>query len=243
MSVIVVLDQKPAQLQQLPVTTVRDHAKSTLSAQNEAQKESFTSGSEKYEELRKVELASLNVVTMAGGPPPSRVQCLGENFLQYAARYRSCHMQNLCYDTVAKEFVLFPTDRHQRLVRRLENTSNAYFSSVIAPMIASAENEEGLALEQGRWTPSMRSQVNVTSHAMIPEDVILVPLFPWTNCHQAGKSMKKSINMQVIFSNDSRHTSTMGLLITNLHTTGAIPSGGEWAGSVSGDSQREEQCG
>jgi hypothetical protein len=45
----------------------------------------------------------------------SHVHCVGDNFLSNAWLFRSCHYRNLCWNGNLQEWVLFPSNFHQRL--------------------------------------------------------------------------------------------------------------------------------
>lgn len=56
-------------------------------------------------------------LTLKRGELVSRVHCVGENYQAGAWKQRSCKFSNLCFNTTAKEFVIFESPQEQELMR------------------------------------------------------------------------------------------------------------------------------
>ena len=55
---------------------------------------------------------------------PSIVHCVGENFLTNTWRFKSCHLEHLCYDVESKEYVLFQSSEAAAHTKFLHHSKN-----------------------------------------------------------------------------------------------------------------------
>jgi hypothetical protein len=58
-------------------------------------------------------------------PPHSTSHCVGDNFQKDAWKFRSCHYSFLCFNTTAKEYVIFQSKEEQELVKAFANMTKA----------------------------------------------------------------------------------------------------------------------
>mmetsp|Transcript_18916 Transcript_18916/g.28756 ORF Transcript_18916/g.28756 Transcript_18916/m.28756 type:complete len:549 (-) Transcript_18916:143-1789(-) len=58
----------------------------------------------------------------------SNVHCIGDNFQEDAWKFRSCHFQNLCFDTEEKTYAIFASPEQIELEKALEHSALVNFS-------------------------------------------------------------------------------------------------------------------
>lgn len=115
----------------------------------------------------------------------STVHCVGENYGTDAWKYRSCQFRNICFDTSAHEYVLFPSKEEIELHRLLQLRQQDGFVSVSTSMQDKSVSLGTLSQawstsEQStiRWFPRIetdRTKLLELGVYMIPSDKVLVP--------------------------------------------------------------------
>ena len=134
-------------------------------------------------------------------PPRSMVHCVGDNFLpKTSAGFRSCQFRHLCWDWDQKDFVIMPSDQHQRALTLLDKIDSDYLRAsfnLTTRVSTSATTESKLRQGvDGTWFPrvlvppittsSLASSSSPSSSSSwkelyyeLPRDVVLVPVeFP-----------------------------------------------------------------
>lgn len=125
----------------------------------------------------------------------STVHCVGENFGPDAWKYRSCQFRNLCFDTLNKEFLLFPSPEElalQDLLNKLHSDlitissvsrSNDAASKTTTLSLGTVRAQEGHD-EQTKWFPEVVSDLATQrdllakGYYQLPDDVAFFPFQP-----------------------------------------------------------------
>jgi hypothetical protein len=117
-------------------------------------------------------------------PPSSSVHCIAENFRANSLFYRSCQYRNLCLDTKTGAFVVHSSPAHRKVTNHVTVDDGVYFlSSVPKAVIAGALTVDRLKKGIGRWSPEDRNVTDAPiSQYWLPEDIVLIPMFPWKAC-------------------------------------------------------------
>jgi len=111
----------------------------------------------------------------------SNAHCIGDNFQPDAWKYRSCHFQNLCFDTEDRAFVLFTSPEQHKLEESLADANLTHFSpassmntTVSLGGINPKWNKEVAALD---WYPRLRPVEEIKEHGyyVLPSDKVLIP--------------------------------------------------------------------
>lgn len=112
----------------------------------------------------------------------SNSHCIGENFGDDAWKYRSCQFQNLCFDTVDKEFVLFTSPEQRELEKALSHADLNLFwpassmnTTVSVGGLNPKWNKEHTSL---KWYPTLRDADDLKKQGgyyTLQADKVLVP--------------------------------------------------------------------
>jgi hypothetical protein len=112
----------------------------------------------------------------------SNAHCIGENFGADAWKFRSCHFQNLCFDTEDKKFVLFTSPEQRQLEEALSHADMNHFwpassmnTTVSVGGMNPKWNKEHKLLE---WYPTLRHVEDLKSQGgyyMLQTDKVLIP--------------------------------------------------------------------
>mmetsp|Transcript_2283 Transcript_2283/g.3493 ORF Transcript_2283/g.3493 Transcript_2283/m.3493 type:complete len:521 (-) Transcript_2283:1212-2774(-) len=111
----------------------------------------------------------------------SNAHCIGDTFRQDAWKYRSCHFQNLCFDTEDRKFVLFTSKEQRDLEKALEHKDLKHFSpasSMNTTVSLGAMNPKwGKEHNLLNWYPELRpvEEVEKTGYYTLQTDKVLIP--------------------------------------------------------------------
>jgi len=113
----------------------------------------------------------------------SNAHCIGDNFGEEAWKFRSCHFQNLCFDTEDREFVMFTSPEQHKLEEALEKpqsdtfwTASSKNTSVSVGGMNPKWNDEHKLL---KWYPTLRDAnddlKSQGGYFMLQTDKVLIP--------------------------------------------------------------------
>ena len=112
----------------------------------------------------------------------SNSHCIGENFNKDAWKFRSCHFQNLCFDTEDNVFVLFTSPEQKKLDQALSHSKWDLFwpatSMHTTVSVGGLNPKWGKEHEDLEWYPALRSVEDLKSqggHYVMEHNKILVP--------------------------------------------------------------------
>jgi hypothetical protein len=83
-------------------------------------------------------------VSLIDSPPPAtKIHCITEKIIpnsEGVKNFRSCHLENICFDLNQKEFVIFPSPAYHELVTKKKRLMREnYFSTVTLPLVMSPQ--------------------------------------------------------------------------------------------------------
>lgn len=118
----------------------------------------------------------------------STAHCIGDNFVKELSRKsKSCQFQNLCFDTISHDFVIFASPEQLRLERTLSNSSLTFFSAS-STMLNNSVSISGLNPKWARDTARMEwfPKLLDVNHILAPDgenggvyelpyDVVMLP--------------------------------------------------------------------
>jgi hypothetical protein len=83
-------------------------------------------------------------VSLINAPPPAtKIHCITEKLFpnnEGVKNFRSCHLENICFDLKQKDFVIFPSPAyHQLITKKKRLMRDNYFSTVSLPLVMSPQ--------------------------------------------------------------------------------------------------------
>lgn len=117
----------------------------------------------------------------------SKVHCVGENYLDNAWKHRSCHFDLICFNTTAKDFVVYQSDNERILSAYMTQRVHMHSSSNMMRFGANRSNtvaigglnqkwgDEGMARLE--WFPKIiyRNASHPLTYYQLPENMVLLP--------------------------------------------------------------------
>lgn len=118
----------------------------------------------------------------------SNAHCIGDNFGEDSWKYRSCHFQNLCFDTDTREYVMFASPETQSLNDAMMNPQLTFFhpasdmknTSVSLGGLNPKWGEEHKLME---WYPKFRDIADLKTQGgyyQLGADKVLIPWYSMT---------------------------------------------------------------
>ncbi len=112
-------------------------------------------------------------------PYHSTVHCVGDNHLKSAWMYRSCEFRHLCFDTEAKQYVIYRSALEKALSQAIDDRNDSLVSvstltnvSVSVGGINPRWNEDRNRL---KWFPKIEEEPLTQGFYELPSDVVVVP--------------------------------------------------------------------
>jgi len=120
-------------------------------------------------------------------PLTSRVHCVGENFNKKDGwKQKSCHFVNLCFNTSAKEFVIFEDPSEADFIDKYLRKKEFLYTSTTINLHNESQSVGlgGINLKWGsrdsgiirvKWFPNVKTRQESLEYYELPKDVIWIP--------------------------------------------------------------------
>lgn len=121
----------------------------------------------------------------------STSHCIGDNFIEEDSwKHRTCQFQNLCFDTVSRDFVIFASPEQLELERVLSNRDLTHFSASSSMSNTSvsigglnAKWSQSVDIPRMKWFPKLVDVKHILKPDsekdggvyLLPQDVVMVP--------------------------------------------------------------------